>query len=189
MPRELIRRDHVAASGSARHLEGRHRQGIRKSRDRIQPPLLSRQREAGGGLDAIAQQRQAPKNTTESTMTPLSEKLSTRWKDAANLVLGVWLAASPWAIGYVGNQYAAWNAWIVGCVIAVAALAALVTFQKWEEWINTALGLWLVISPFLLSYMTITSAAWNQIVIGALVSVLSVWTAVTTEEGHTATRS
>jgi SPW repeat len=70
----------------------------------------------------------------------INEKLTARWKDAANFVLGIWLIVSPWVLGYGAETTAAWNAHVVGVVIAVAALAALIAFHEWEEWVNTALG-------------------------------------------------
>ena len=63
-----------------------------------------------------------------------------------------WLGISPWALSYAHEATPAWNAHIVGIVIAVAALAA---FQKWEEWINAALGAWLIVSPFILSFSAV----------------------------------
>lgn len=39
--------------------------------------------------------------------------------------------------------------------------------------INIVLGVWLVISPFLLGYSVTTSALWNSIVVGVLVVVVS----------------
>jgi hypothetical protein len=115
-------------------------------------------------------------------MTTFNEKLTARWKDAANAVLGLWLIASPWALQYATQQTAAWNAWIAGAVIAVAALAAVFAFQKWEEWVNAALGAWLVAAPFVLGFAAQTAVAWNQIVVGAVVAALALWTAMTTGE-------
>ena len=77
-------------------------------------------------------------------MTDFNDKLATQWNDASNLVLGVWLAISPWVLSYASHTAAAWNAHAVGVIVAVAAIAALISFQKWEEWVNTALGAWLV---------------------------------------------
>ena len=72
-------------------------------------------------------------------MLVLSDKLAAHWKDGGNLMLGLWLAISPWALSYAHEIAPARNAHIVGIVIAVAALAALGSFQKWEEWIDAAL--------------------------------------------------
>lgn len=112
-------------------------------------------------------------------MATFNEKLTLQWKDAANLVLGLWLAISPWALSYAGEPKPAWNAHIVGVIIAVAALAALIAFQKWEEWVNTALAAWLIVSPYLLGFTALTYALWNQLIVGVLVGALAIWTAVT----------
>ena len=122
-------------------------------------------------------------------MTKLNEKLAAHWKDAANLVLGLWLVASPWALGFTTNQTTTWNAWGVGALITIAALAALIAFQKWEEWMNAALAAWLIVSPFVLGFGTQATATWNQIVVGVLVGVLAVWAAMTADESGLMTKA
>ena len=106
------------------------------------------------------------------------QTLSTRWRDACNLLLGVWLAVSPWALAYAGQTTPAWNAHAIGVVIAVAALAALVAFQQWEEWVNAALAAWLIVSPYLLGFSDNAAAFWNQFVAGLLVGGLAIWSAM-----------
>ena len=115
-------------------------------------------------------------------MLTWTEKLKDQWKDAANLVFGIWLAVSPWALSYAGETTPAWNAHAVGVIIAVAALAALLAFQLWEEWVNMALGAWLIASPFVLGFTTSVAAMWNQLIVGLLVGILATWVAVTTSD-------
>jgi hypothetical protein len=122
-------------------------------------------------------------------MATLNEKLTTQWKDAANLVLGIWLAVSPWAFSYAGEAKPAWNAHVVGVIIAVAAIAALIAFQQWEEWVNTALAAWLIVSPYLLGFTALTYALWNQLIVGVLVGALAIWAAVTPSEGGLTAKS
>jgi hypothetical protein len=121
--------------------------------------------------------------TQEVAMTTLNEKLTTQWKHVGNLMLGVWLALSPWALSYASQSTPAWNAHTVGVVIAVAALAALVTFQAWEEWVNAALAAWLIVSPYVLGFSGVVSAFWNQLIVGLLVGALAIWAAVTASDG------
>ena len=64
------------------------------------------------------------------TMSTINAKLAPRWKDAANGVLGLWLAASPWMLSYASEAVPAWNAHVVGVTIAIAAIAALIAFQR-----------------------------------------------------------
>jgi len=118
-------------------------------------------------------------------MTTFNEKLTNQWKDAASLVLGVWLAVSPWALSYASETTAAWNAHIVGVIIAVAALAALIAFQKWEEWVNAALAAWLIVSPYVLGFGGLGQALWNQVIVGVLVGALAIWAAVTASDSAT----
>jgi hypothetical protein len=115
-------------------------------------------------------------------MSNFSDKLTAQWKDVVNLVLGVWLVISPWVFGFAAEQAPTWNVWIIGAVIAIAALAALVAFNRWEEWVNAVLGAWLILSPFILGFGGLMNATWNQIVVGAIVGILAIWSAVTTPE-------
>jgi SPW repeat-containing protein len=115
--------------------------------------------------------------------TTFNERLTTQWKDAGNLVLGVWLAISPWVLSYAAQPTPAWNAHAVGVVIGVAALAALVAFQAWEEWVKAVLAAWLIVSPYVLGFSGLTSAFWNQLIVGVLVGALAIWAAVTASDG------
>ena len=115
-------------------------------------------------------------------MATFNEKLTMQWKDVGNLVLGLWLGISPWALSYAGEVKPAWNAHIVGVIIALASLVALIAFQKWEEWVNAALAAWLIVSPYLLGFSTLTYALWNQLIVGVLVGILAIWAAVTASE-------
>jgi hypothetical protein len=47
-----------------------------------------------------------------------------RWAEYANALLGAWLIASPFVLGFAGLPTPAWNAWIVGiCVLGLALWA------------------------------------------------------------------
>jgi hypothetical protein len=110
-------------------------------------------------------------------MATFAETLSKRWQDVVSLVLGVWLVVSPWALGYAGETMAAWNAYIFGVIIAVAAIAALVAFHEWEEWVNAVIGLWLIVSPWVLGFSGLAAAMWNFVAVGVIVAVLAAWAA------------
>jgi hypothetical protein len=119
-------------------------------------------------------------------MDKMLETAKRQWQDVANLVLGVWLIASPWILEFTAVDYALANAYIIGAIVAVAAAAALVKFQEWEEWVNAVLGLWLIASPWLLEFAAATATAetqaafyatWTFIVTGVLVIGLAGWSA------------
>lgn len=112
-------------------------------------------------------------------MTKIQDKLTTFWRDAINLVLGVWLIVSPFALGYAAQATTAWNAYAIGVVIAVLSAAALWQFQKWEEWLSALLGAWLIVSPWILGLGVGDVATWNQVIVGIVVGVLAFWSGVT----------
>jgi hypothetical protein len=117
-------------------------------------------------------------------MEKFGSTLSRQWQDAVNVVLGLWLIVSPWVLGYAMQTTPAWNAYVLGVIIAVAAIAALVAFHAWEEWVNVVLGIWLVVSPWILGFTTLTAALWNQVVVGIVVGALALWSTMTTRGGR-----
>ena len=111
---------------------------------------------------------------------------SDRWRDWVMLALGAWLFLSPWILGFTvgvpvegaeaaaaGFTAAAWNAWILGVVIAALALWAALKFAEWHDWANGVLGVWLVVSPWILGFAALTTAVWNHVVVGLLIVALA----------------
>jgi hypothetical protein len=92
--------------------------------------------------------------------------------DVANLILGAFLFVSPWIFGFSGSR-AAENANITGIVIALLAIAALTAFAVWEEWLNLVVGLWTLISPWVVGFQGTTRAMTVCVVVGALVAILA----------------
>jgi hypothetical protein len=92
--------------------------------------------------------------------------------DVANLILGAILFFSPWVFGFDSGR-ASENAHIAGIVIAILAVAALAAFAIWEEWLNLVVGLWTLVSPWLLGFEGIASAMRVHVAIGAAVAILA----------------
>ena len=97
------------------------------------------------------------------------------WHEWAALVLGVLLFFTPWFFQYVGAFAAAWNAWIGGALLVGLAVVALQRFAEWEEWVMGGVGVWLILSPWLLGFAEVAAATWSTILIGALVLISSGW--------------
>ena len=102
--------------------------------------------------------------------------MNKHWQDWGNLVLGFWILISPWALMTKGTDTAVnattWNLYVVGIALTVFSVAALIAFQVWEEWVNLALGAWLLISPWLLGFSASALLMWNAVVIGTAVVTL-----------------
>ncbi len=97
------------------------------------------------------------------------------WQDPVNLVLGLWMIASPWALAYQAESAPLWNAVVAGVLIAAVALAALYRVFAWQEWANFILGLWLVVSPWALGFAGLQAATRNAVVTGVVVAALALW--------------
>jgi hypothetical protein len=108
---------------------------------------------------------------------------SKRWQDVLNLVIGAWLFVSPWAIrGSMEVSAAMWNAYILGVAIVVFAAVAVSMPRVWEEGINIALGVWMIISPWVLRFSAHRDLAANAVIVGILVTVLAALAMVNDEK-------
>src|SRR6185312_1502291 len=92
--------------------------------------------------------------------------------DVANLILGVILFFSPWIFKFDAGRPSE-NAYIAGIIIAVLAIAALSAFAVWEEWLNLIVGLWALISPWVLGFQGSTTPRTVHVIVGALVAILA----------------
>jgi hypothetical protein len=97
------------------------------------------------------------------------------WQDPVNAVIGAWLIASPWVLGFQGNSAALSASLIIGMALIAAAVGAMWLPQAWEEWTEAALGVLMVISPWVLGYNSLAAAQTSAILSGLLVLVLAFW--------------
>jgi hypothetical protein len=91
--------------------------------------------------------------------------------DVYKLVLGGYLFVSPFLFAYAGRADRL-DAWLTGSLLVLVSIAALLAFAKWEEWTTLALGLWMVVSPWLLGFAH-TTAMHIVIGVGCLVVYLA----------------
>jgi hypothetical protein len=98
-----------------------------------------------------------------------------RWQDWLNLLIGIWLFISPWVLGFAGSEFSAsWNAWILGVAIVVFSAIAVSLPQAWEEVINILLGIWMVISSWVIG-VTNRAVETNAVIVGLLVILFAAW--------------
>lgn len=96
-----------------------------------------------------------------------------------NLVLGAWVLLSPWVLGFTELNRPTWNAIVTGVGIAVIAAAAVGARSPSMAWANVLLGAWLFVSPWVLDYTAVETAARNAWIVGAVVVLLAAITAIT----------
>lgn len=97
-----------------------------------------------------------------------------QWEDWCDWGLGIWLMLSPWVLLFEYDSVATRNAVIVGFLVVSAEAVTLSWFQVWEEWINLALGAWLVVSSWVLG-VTSAAATTNFAITGLLIAGLAVY--------------
>lgn len=99
-----------------------------------------------------------------------------RWQDWINVILGAWVVASPWILGFAaGESFAAPTAWILGAAIIVFAGIAVYMHKAWEEALNIILGICLVASPWALGFADQMTPTTNAVIVGLLVTAFGVW--------------
>ncbi|MDH2342268.1 SPW repeat protein [Bradyrhizobium sp. SSUT77] len=79
------------------------------------------------------------------------------WEDWCGMVLGALIVASPWfpiqehsAIG--GQQMIIVNTVAIGLVVFGLSQLEYVALQRWQEVATIVVGLWLIVSPYMLGY-------------------------------------
>jgi nucleoside-diphosphate-sugar epimerase/uncharacterized membrane protein len=116
------------------------------------------------------------------------------WAHFANIALGAWLVASPFAFGLfdavpvepppppaaghemppaaLRNQWLAWSDILAGLLVMIFAALSLDRRHRWAQWANGAAGTWVLFAP--LAFWTPSAAAYaNDTLVGALVIALA----------------
>ena len=120
------------------------------------------------------------------------------WPHHLNLILGLWLVTSPFALGYMSdfvpdanqlrvlaerglpsfelrNLAMTWSDIISGLLIIVFSALSANTNRRypWAQWANAAVGVWLLFAPLVL-WTPLPEAYANATLVGALVIALAV---------------
>ena len=88
-----------------------------------------------------------------------------------NLVLAVFVFASPWLFAYVSRP-ARLDLWVTSIAIAVLSFAAIIAFAEWEEWLSLLLALWLVAAPWVVGFAH-TTAMHVSVTAGIIIAFLA----------------
>ena len=104
------------------------------------------------------------------------------WQDPVNAILGAWLIASPWILGFQGVPAALLSTTAIGVLLNASSLGAMQFAQAWEEGLDALLGIALMLLPFLLGFDATRPALANALVVGGLVTLLALWVLVSDDE-------
>jgi hypothetical protein len=93
-----------------------------------------------------------------------------------NFLAGIYLLFSAWIGGVSAGNH--WNGIIAGIVVAILAASRFTgSSGPWASWIDALIGVWLIISPWVYGYAG-QDWMWNSIVVGIIMLVLGVWSAL-----------
>jgi hypothetical protein len=98
-----------------------------------------------------------------------------RWQDGVNVIVGLWVLISPWALGFSTTPVATWTTALLGAAIVVLAGSAAFVPKVWEEAIAIVLGVAVLVSPWVLGLSAASNAAASAVVAGLLVMALGIW--------------
>ncbi len=98
-----------------------------------------------------------------------------------SVLFGLWLIVSPFLVGYYRlSNTAMWDAIIVGVIVVI--LSAIRYFNPMSStalsWIGALLGLWLIVSLFVLGIATFAGVLWDFIIVGIAFIIFDAWAAL-----------
>jgi hypothetical protein len=89
-----------------------------------------------------------------------------------NILLGIWVLISPFVLT-LALPRAIWNNVVTGIVVGILAIIRVsVPNQTGWSWINALLGIWLIISPFVLGF-TSGAGLWNNVILGIIIAAFA----------------
>lgn len=112
------------------------------------------------------------------------------FQDWITLLVGILLVISPFVLTIpapegIDTFPVTVNFVTSGASAIILALAALFAFRQWEEWLDIALGLWLIASPWVLGYTYSQTAIWVAVIGGVVIAAMGAWTTYEeTQIGH-----
>ncbi len=98
-----------------------------------------------------------------------------------NILLSIWLIVSPFLLGFsAGSALALWDAIVVGVVVLILSWIRMANPESatWISWVSALLGLWLIVSPFVLGTSFIMAVMWDDIIVGIGMVIFGAWAAL-----------
>ncbi|MDX1810912.1 MAG: SPW repeat protein, partial [Gammaproteobacteria bacterium] len=74
------------------------------------------------------------------------------WQDFVELGVASWIICSPFVLGYFHEASASLSIMMIGSVMILFAIMGLATEKPIDEWINLALGLFLIATPWIFGF-------------------------------------
>lgn len=95
--------------------------------------------------------------------------------DGLTFMAGLYLAMSPWIVGFTDMGTLVGNNLIAGAALAMLAFGFASAYGRTHglTWVAPLIGVWTIISPWVVSGdVSTTSTIWSNVVVGAVTVVL-----------------
>ena len=105
----------------------------------------------------------------------VAESMSAHFTFGLALLTGLYVAASPWIVGFSATRSLGTSDLIVGIAVAFLAYGCATALDRAHgmTWTLPVLGAWVIVSPWILQGFTPTAGMiWSNVVAGALLTFL-----------------
>ena len=105
----------------------------------------------------------------------VAESMSAHFTFGLALLTGLYVAASPWIVGFSATRSLATSDLIVGIAVAFLTYGFATTLDRAHgmTWTLPVLGVWVIVSPWILPGVALTAGMiWSNVVAGALLTFL-----------------
>jgi SPW repeat-containing protein len=105
----------------------------------------------------------------------VAESMSAHFTFGLALLTGLYVAASPWIVGFSGTASLATSDLIAGIALAFLAYGFATALDRAHgmTWTLPVLGVWVLVSPWVVPGLVLTSGMiWSNVVAGALLTFL-----------------
>ncbi|WP_201408134.1 SPW repeat protein [Mycobacterium paraintracellulare] len=105
----------------------------------------------------------------------VAESMSAHFTFGLALLTGLYVAASPWTVGFSATRSLATSDLIAGIAVAFLAYGFATTLDRAHgmTWTLPVLGAWVIVSTWILPDVTLTTGmTWSNVVAGALLTFL-----------------
>lgn len=102
--------------------------------------------------------------------TPIAQAV-----DGLTFLTGLYLAVSPWVVGFNGMTTLMGNDLIVGIALALLALGFASAYGRMHgiAWVAPLIGVWTIVAPWVISGdVATTQTVWSNVVAGAVAVLL-----------------
>jgi hypothetical protein len=107
---------------------------------------------------------------------PVSPRSALRAASIIDIILGIWVLISPWVLVFIFPAQLWNNVAVGGLIVILSGIQASAPLKSLGiSWLNFLLGLWLIISGFVMGPPAQPTFFWNQVILGIVVAIASIW--------------